>query len=127
MDAPRPSLGTGIDYGRLRDDIVSLQENLQDIRETAESDDGLIRATLGGRGELVELVVDPRVYRTPDASALAAKITSTIQQAAELVQHRLFALTRSRMPADSDPQTADSAFGPLLHRLDQKLEQSHRQ
>ncbi len=46
------------------------------------SPDGTVRATLGERGELVRLWLDPRVLREPDR--LAAKVLDTLAREAEL-------------------------------------------
>ncbi|WP_158848873.1 YbaB/EbfC family nucleoid-associated protein [Saccharothrix deserti] len=54
-------------YRRLADDLRAVQQGVQqgmaEIRATADSPDGLITATVGGRGELLDLEPNPRVYR----------------------------------------------------------------
>jgi DNA-binding protein YbaB len=111
----RPVLGTD-DLRLLRDGLRTVQERLEDVRVTVESDDGLIVATLGGRGELLTLDLDPRIYRTPDSRALATAITATIRRAREQVAERAAALTRHALRPGDDP-----AFGPLLRRLDHDI------
>jgi DNA-binding protein YbaB len=117
MDQGRPRLGVGIDYRRLRSDLAALRERLPQVRETAESDDGLIRVTLGAKGELLALDLNPRIYRVPDSAALARDITATVHRAAEAVRERVYALTRSVL---SDPDAADPSFDPMLAELDRK-------
>src|SRR4051812_40181107 len=56
---------------RLRSGRDDMQRQLPELRVTAESDDGLIRATVGPRGELLDLRLDHRIYRDMDADALA--------------------------------------------------------
>jgi DNA-binding protein YbaB len=42
---------------------------------------GSDEAVVGPRGQLVELEIDPRVYRRPDSQALAAAIVATATRA----------------------------------------------
>lgn len=100
----------------LRDGLRTVQERLADVRETAESDDGLIRATVGGRGEVLDLDLDPRIYREPDSRALATAITATIRRARQRAADRAAAHTRHVLAPGGDP-----AFDPLLHRLDRDI------
>lgn len=93
----RPRIGHAVDYARLRDGLLAVRERLADVRETAQSDDGLITVTVGAHDELLDLELDPRVLRTPDSAALAADILGTARRAAELVQARLYELTRSHL------------------------------
>jgi len=98
---PRPRVGPTVDYPRMRTGLLALRERLADVRETAESDDGLITVTVGARNELLGLELDPRVFRTPDSAALAADILGTTRRAAERVRVRLYELTRSLL---ADPE-----------------------
>ena len=89
------------EYERMARDVRSLRARLGEIRAGAESDDGLITAVAGGSGQLLELRLDPRIYRAPDSAGLARAITDTIHEAvrraqregqaiaAELVHHDL--------------------------------------
>ncbi|WP_163567586.1 YbaB/EbfC family nucleoid-associated protein [Fodinicola feengrottensis] len=45
---------------------------------------GLVAATVNSSGDVVELELDDRVYRTSDSAALAAAITQTIRAAASI-------------------------------------------
>jgi DNA-binding protein YbaB len=115
MTPRRPVLGTE-DLRHLRDGLRSVQTWLADVTETAESDDGLIHATVNGRGDLLDLTLDPRIYRTPDSRALATAITATILRAKEQAADRAAAHTRRVLAPDADP-----AFDPLLRRLDRDI------
>jgi DNA-binding protein YbaB len=117
VDLTRPRLGQVIDHARLRSDLLTLRDRLAEVRETAESDDGLITVTLGAKNELLDLRIDPRVFRTPDSAALADSIARTARRAAEQVHRRLYALTRSTV-SDPDPDTADPWFDPVLAGVD---------
>ena len=105
------------EYERLTEDVRTMQTKMAAIRATADSDDGLISATVGGAGELIELWLDPRVYRTRDSAALAENITATIHQAARTAQEEGLAIAAGFLPPESTVEEADLRFGPLLHRL----------
>jgi DNA-binding protein YbaB len=99
-----------------RSNVVELRTRLSEVRETAESDDGLVTVTLGAQGELLALVLDPRIYRSPDSAALARDITDTWHRATEAVRERVRGLT---VDAFGERDTGDdSAFGPVLAVLD---------
>lgn len=89
-------------YEKLRANLESLQQSLEGAVETAHSSDGLVAATIGARGELTELVLDPRIYRTTDATALATTITETIHAATDAVTTRMMQL--------AEPLLSDGAF-----------------
>jgi DNA-binding protein YbaB len=108
------------EYERMAEDIRSMKKRLAEIRATAESEDGLISATVGGTGRLLELWLDPRVYRAPDSVALARAITDTLHQATELVQEKGIAIARDHLPADATAETTDLRLDPFLHELDRQ-------
>ncbi|EME58531.1 hypothetical protein H074_18168 [Amycolatopsis decaplanina DSM 44594] len=108
------------DYERLAEDVRTMQERMAGIRATADSEDGLISVTVGGAGELIELWLDPRVYRTLDSAALAESITATVHRAAAESQEKGMVIAAGFLPAESSPEGTDLRFGPLLHRLDER-------
>lgn len=107
-----------IDLDGFRDGLLEVRRRLADVRATAESDDGLVAATVGGRGELLELTLDPRVYRTTDARALADDILGTVRRAAAIARDEVYAITKDSLPPHRDPADVDLGFDPVLHRLD---------
>lgn len=94
-DDALPRLGDGIDYRAQHRKLSELRATAPRLRATAESDDGLVSATVDGRGRLVALWLDARVYRTVDSRALAERIGATTLAAADAIRDRLCALTRS--------------------------------
>ena len=75
--------------GHLRELASALREirdALTEIRAIADSPDGLIRATTDGHGRLLELELDPRIYRAGDSQALTTAITATVHAAAEAAE-----------------------------------------
>ncbi|MEV8440690.1 YbaB/EbfC family nucleoid-associated protein [Actinosynnema sp. NPDC051121] len=106
------------EYARLADSIRSMRDGITDVRGSASSDDGLVSAVVGGRGELLELELDPRIYREQDVITLAETIVATVAEAAaesEREAARFAAQLMPRHQGDVDP-----VFGPVLHLLDER-------
>jgi DNA-binding protein YbaB len=95
-------------YEKLQNDLLELQKSIQELSETAY-------APVGARGELRDLVLDPRIYRSTDAKALAATIKQTIWDASSAVSARLIELTRPMLPTDGSGDGIDleAALGNL--------------
>jgi DNA-binding protein YbaB len=89
-----PRLENYLDYRTRRADLLALRAALPDIRESAYSDDGLIGVTLGGRGEIVDLLLDERLYRVTDSRRLAGNIGATVRAANTLVRTRRSTVAR---------------------------------
>ena len=68
-------------FQEIRRQLSTMQEELNAISATAKSPDGFVTATVGPRGQLIKLHLDPRVYRSPDSARLATVITETIHAA----------------------------------------------
>lgn len=101
------------EYHRLAEQVRAVQDGVDDIRGTGYSDDDLVTAVVNGRGALVELELDPRIYRDRNATELATKIVAAIHEAtgdAATFAEKL--LPPSRRGDDVDPM-----FGPALHLL----------
>ncbi|HVV08998.1 YbaB/EbfC family nucleoid-associated protein [Amycolatopsis sp.] len=114
------------DYRQLAEDVRAAQDRMATIRVTAESDDGLISATVDSSGGLAELSLDPRVYHAPDSTALARTIVETIRRAAQNVLEERFAILARYLPADATPETSDLKLGPFLHELDREANGDRR-
>ncbi|CRK58757.1 hypothetical protein [Alloactinosynnema sp. L-07] len=120
MEETTLHLGMYAEYERLADDVRSIQRRMVDIRATADSADGLISATVGANGELVELWLDPRIYRHTDSEALAESITDTVRQAALQARAQTFALVEEFLPPNTSAESAELTFDPFLHALDRQ-------
>lgn len=70
------------------------------LRQSASSGDGLVTVTVDSKGALVELKLDPRIYRQPDSTELAATIMSTIKLAASAVQEKVIKTMSAVIPED---------------------------
>lgn len=120
MDDALRDLGILAEYEQLAEDVRVLRRTIEATRETADSADGTVAATVDGHGVLVELWLDPRIYRSPDSAALAATITDTIRQAVRQAEERVFAAAAKFLPDDATFETTDVRLDPLLHQLDRR-------
>ncbi len=107
-------------YQRLRSGMDDLQQRLSTMQVSAESPDGLVRVTVGPRGQLVDLRLDRRVYREMDAEQLARTIVSTTQDAVAKTTAQVEELMAGYLPPESGSMQflRDNNFGNLLRRQD---------
>lgn len=89
------------------DDLKQTMSRVDDIRRevievtgTAWSDDRLIKAVVGPRGQLVELEIDPRVFRNPNSKALSAAILATVRAAVTDANEKTREIMSRAMPKD---------------------------
>jgi DNA-binding protein YbaB len=85
---------------RLIEEGPKLKERAAALQITEKSKDGLITATVGPNGQLVRLDIDPRIYRRPDARALADAITETIKRAGTKAREEIVGMFTSVLPRD---------------------------
>ncbi|SHN03279.1 YbaB/EbfC family nucleoid-associated protein [Cryptosporangium aurantiacum] len=109
------------EFHRLRDGVGELQQQLRTIEVVVHSDDRLVTATLGPRGQLVRLELDPRIYRDPNSRELASKITDTIQKGARQVADRTLELCRPFLPEDDVRTQLDGDLDTFFTRLDNDI------
>jgi DNA-binding protein YbaB len=113
-------------YERLRSGLDEMQERLSRLAVTAESPDGLVRATVGPRGQLIDLELDPDIYRRHDAAELSRKILRTVEQAVAKTTDQVQEMVGEYLPADSGAARfmRDGNFGTLLSRQDRLMQES---
>jgi DNA-binding protein YbaB len=113
-------------YQRLRSGLDDIQRRLADMRVSADSADGLVRATVGSRGQLTDLRLDRRAYRALTPDELSRIIVDTVQLAAARTTREVETLMAAYLPADSGPMRflRDNDFGSLLRRPDQIMRES---
>lgn len=68
---------------RMTTSIPDVQKKLLSVTATATSEDGLVTATVGPRGQLVDLEIDAKIYRRPNSALLAQTILKTVRDAVE--------------------------------------------
>ncbi|GAB1509195.1 YbaB/EbfC family nucleoid-associated protein [Actinophytocola sp. KF-1] len=120
MDETLRSLGIIAEHEQLAEDVRVLQRTIAETRATADSGDGLVSATVDGNGRLLELWLDPRIYRAPDSAGLAATITETVREAVRQAEETVFAAAVRFLPDDATPATTDLRLDPFLHQLDRR-------
>lgn len=102
MERPQWSALRGVidDMQHALENAAQTRQKILEITGTAWSDDRMVKAVVGPRGQLVELEIDPRVYRTPNSKALAATILSTVRAAVEDVNKQTREIMDKVMPKD---------------------------
>jgi DNA-binding protein YbaB len=99
----RPKLEAMIeDAHRMLGSAAEMQRKLADLTARTKSEDGYVVTTVDARGRLVELRLDPRIYRAPNAGALAATILETMRRAVEKVEQDSTRILAEYLPADMD-------------------------
>lgn len=113
-------------YQRLRLGLDDIQERLSTMAVTAESPDGLVKATVGPRGQLVDLKLHRDVYRTGDPDQLARTILRTVEQAVARTTDQVQEIVGEYLPADSGAARfmRDGNFGSLLARQDRIMREA---
>ncbi|MBG0816641.1 YbaB/EbfC family nucleoid-associated protein [Planomonospora sp. ID82291] len=104
-------------FARLQDDGLDRLRDAKTVQVTEKSQDGLVAATVGPRGELIRLDIDPRIYRRPDARALADVITGTVHRAAESAQRRVVEIFEPLIPAEQMRAYLDGDAEAAMARL----------
>ncbi|TWD81326.1 DNA-binding protein YbaB [Kribbella amoyensis] len=97
-------------------EVRRLRSMNEDTTGTAQSPDGLIEATVGMYGEVRELVLDPRIFRNPDAEALADQLRDVLNEAVREAQTSAARQLSTLLPNGIDGP-AGLAFEPLLEEL----------
>ena len=113
-------------YQRLRSGLDDLQDQLAEMQVSAESADGLIKATVDPRGQLVDLRLDRRVYRELDPEKLSRAIVATTAKAVARSTEEVTELMAEYLPADSGAMrfVRDNNFSSLLRRQDRIMHPS---
>ncbi|MEV0146448.1 MULTISPECIES: YbaB/EbfC family nucleoid-associated protein [unclassified Nonomuraea] len=108
-------------FQEIQDAGVELHAKARAIQVTETSRDGLVSVTVGARGELVRLDLDPRIYRRPDARHLADTIAETTRRAATRAQERVTEIFEPVIPPEEfkahlegDLETAMTLFAERM-------------
>lgn len=94
--------------------VEQAQAELRDMRVTVSSPDRLVTVEVGASGKVVDLTLDPRIYRTSDSAALAATIKALIEQAQDQAEQKEAAIRRKVLP---EAEQTGSAVGFDLHEV----------
>ena len=94
------------DYRRSREQLAGTQRELAAATGTARSADGLITATVGARGLLTGLIIDPDAYRVYRPEDLARQIVATTTAAAVQALAAAGEVLAPALPTGADPRAA---------------------
>ncbi|MDQ4038113.1 MAG: YbaB/EbfC family nucleoid-associated protein [Actinomycetota bacterium] len=87
------------------------------VQVTEKSPDGFISVTVGARGELIRLDLDPRIYRRPDSRQLADEITNAIKAAGAKAQEQVLDLFEPLIPREELQLHMDGDLEGVLERM----------
>ncbi|WP_163509598.1 YbaB/EbfC family nucleoid-associated protein [Fodinicola acaciae] len=84
---------------RLAENVRAIRDGVDRVETVADSPDGRIRARVGGRGDLIGLEVDDRVFRQPDSARLAAEIAATVRTAQQAADREIARICTETFPS----------------------------
>lgn len=105
-------------YRQIRDRLGDAQRQVSELTATASSEDGMVTVTVDHQGDLVELQLNPRVYRVLDYLTLSETIVETTKRAVSEVRQQAKDLMTPLLPPNTgsaDP--TDPAGGDLMALL----------
>ncbi len=108
-------------FERLAARAPAIHAEARQVEVTRESWDGLVAATVGAQGELIALDIDPRVYRHPDAGALAESVVQAVQLATAEVRARVVELFAPLVGEEQMRMHLDGDLEGVLDRMAQQL------
>jgi DNA-binding protein YbaB len=80
--------------------LEETQRQILKVTGIAWSEDRTIKAVVGPRGQLIDLEIDPRVYRKPNSKALSATILATVRSAVDDAMAKTRKLMDHNVPSD---------------------------
>ena len=81
-------------------DLENTQRRIMKVNGVGWSDDRMIKAVVGPRGQLIDLEIDPRVYRKPNSKALSASIMAAVRVAVEHAMTQTREILDRNVPSD---------------------------
>ena len=100
----------------------ALIEKARAVQVTEKSRDGLVTVTVGPRGDLVRLDLDPRIYRRPDSRELADTITATVQKAVAAARDQVVETFESIIPPEQMRATVEGDLDGVLGSMTQRIQ-----
>lgn len=105
-------------YRLLRDQLGDAQRQVEALHATAQSEDGMVSVTVDHQGDVVDLTLNPRVYRTMDTVTLSETIVAVTRTATGDVRQRAREIMAPLTPPDlGDVDVTGPAGGDLLAML----------
>ncbi|MFI7227278.1 YbaB/EbfC family nucleoid-associated protein [Nonomuraea angiospora] len=109
-------------FRQIQDAGMELHAQARAVQFTEKSRDGLVSVTVGPRGELVRLDLDPRIYRRPEARQLADTIVETAQRAAAGARERVTEILEPVIPRAELEAHLDGDVETALMQLAERME-----
>lgn len=106
---------------RLQDQSLELHQRSRALQVTHTSPDGLVTVTVGARGDLIRLQLDPRVSRLSDSGKLADIITATAHQAAVMAQDEILRMFEPLIPPEQMRAHLNGDLDSVLGHVDDQL------
>ncbi|GAA3649217.1 hypothetical protein GCM10022224_009950 [Nonomuraea antimicrobica] len=104
-------------FGRLQDEGLDLHAKAKAVQVTKTSRDGLVSVTVGARGDLLGVDLDPRVFRHLDARGLADAILGAAREAAAAAQERVMEIFEPAIPREHLKAHLEGDVETVLARL----------
>lgn len=108
-------------WEHMRSGAGELQQKLRAVSAQASSDDGLVTATVGPRGQVIKVEFDPRIYRRPNSRELSETVTETIRRAAAKAMAEVEELCRPFVPDAQFQAYMDHDLEGIFRQLDTEL------
>ncbi|GGP98282.1 hypothetical protein GCM10010140_30610 [Streptosporangium pseudovulgare] len=104
-------------FTRLQERGPEIHRQARAVQVTEKSRDGLVSATVGARGDLIRLDLDPRIYRRQDSRELADVITDTVHRATEKARAMVVELFEPLVPGDQMKEHLEGDLESVLERM----------
>lgn len=104
-------------FTRLQEQGPEIHRQARAVQVTEKSRDGLVSATVGARGDLIRLDLDPRIYRRQDSRELADVITDTVHRATEKARARVVELFEPLVPGEQMKEHLEGDLESVLERM----------
>lgn len=90
------------DAHKLLGNAAEMKRKLEELTVSTKSEDGFVVTTVDARGRLMQLDLDPRIYRSPNAGALSRQIIEAYQRAVDKVEQDSRTILEKYLPREFD-------------------------
>lgn len=108
-------------YKEMRSNLVTMQEECLRVQATAYSEDGHVVVTVGPRGHLLGIRIDPVVNRRSNTDELCASIMEAVDAAVGTALEEVATITRRYAPDVDLGELGDFDLSSLLQRSDASM------
>lgn len=109
-------------FGEMVEQAPALIARARAVQVTEKSRDGLVTVTVGPRGDLVRLDLDPRIYRRPDSRELADTITELIQRAVATARDQVVETFSDIIPPEQMRATVEGDLDGMLGAMTTQIQ-----